>query len=115
MKNVSDKRLVVLNPFLVTGPSLTKIINPSVGTFVDMFNGKVPAMANLSLGFVDVRDVAWAHILALTNPNAKGCHILCNEVQSMQQVVETSHKISQREISSLVHCAKFSCEACVVF
>ncbi|CAK4151315.1 unnamed protein product [Aphanomyces euteiches] len=89
LKNVSDKRLVVLNPFLVTGPSLTKTINPSVGTFVDMFNGKVPAMANLSMGFVDVRDVAWAHVLALTNPNAKGRHILCNEVQSMQQVVET--------------------------
>ncbi|CAK5000352.1 unnamed protein product [Aphanomyces euteiches] len=89
LKNVSDKRLVVLNPFLVTGPSLTKTINPSVGTFVDMFNGKVPAMANLSMGFVDVWDVAWAHVLALTNPNAKGRHILCNEVQSMQQVVET--------------------------
>ncbi|KAH9104946.1 hypothetical protein LEN26_000458 [Aphanomyces euteiches] len=113
LKNVSDKHLVVLNPFLVTGPSLTKTINPSMGTFVDMFNGKVPAMANLSMGFVDVRDVAWAHVLALTNPNAKGRHILCNEVQSMQQVVETL-RTKFPNAKYLVYCTKFSREAGVV-
>jgi len=64
--------LVVINPFLVIGPAHTSAINASPEIFVNIIKGVFPAVFALNWGVVDVRDVADAHIAAMTRPNAAG-------------------------------------------
>ncbi|MDF3818543.1 aldehyde reductase [Leptospira sp. 96542] len=80
--------LVVINPSFVMGPSLSKRID---GTSVDfmrsMVNGKFrTGVPSTTIGFVDVRDVAKAHILAGLTPTAKGRHITSAAVLPMLEV-----------------------------
>ena len=79
--------LVVINPFVVIGPSHTKAINTSNQTFVDMINGKYPAIMALDWGFVDVRDVARAHLAALSIPSASGRYICAAGTMTMAETV----------------------------
>lgn len=80
--------LVVINPFLVIGPSLTAAVNPSNQLFIDVLSGTYPGIMNLTWGFVDVRDVAEAHVLAMETPGAKGRYICAGETVAMRQLVE---------------------------
>lgn len=80
--------LVAINPFLVIGPSLTPAVNTSNQTFIDIINGVYPAIMSLDWGFVDVRDVASAHIAALEQTDASGRHICASGNMTMQEVVE---------------------------
>jgi dihydroflavonol-4-reductase len=81
--------LVVINPFLVIGPAMTKSINTSNQLFVDMLNGAYPGIMNLTWGFVDVRDVAKAHVQAIRTQAAKGRYICAGETVSMRALVGT--------------------------
>jgi dihydroflavonol-4-reductase len=56
---------------MVVGPALSSAINTSNQIFVDMAKGAYPAIMALEWGFVDVRDVAEAHVRAMTAPKAK--------------------------------------------
>ncbi|MEZ5082239.1 MAG: aldehyde reductase [Bacteroidales bacterium] len=71
-------KLVVINPSFVVGPSLTgSSDSESLNFMKDILKGKLAMGApDLWFGFVDVRDVAHAHVLALENTNADGRHIL---------------------------------------
>lgn len=71
-------KLVVINPSFVLGPSLTTVSDSESLNFMkDLLKGKFFMGApSLMFGFVDVRDVAHAHILALENEKASGRHIL---------------------------------------
>lgn len=80
--------LVVINPFLVIGPSHTKTVNPSNQVFADILGGTYPGIMSVSWGLVDVRDVARAHLLAMEQPDAKGRNICANATLSMREVVE---------------------------
>lgn len=84
--------LVVINPFLVIGPSLTPSINTSNQLFVDLLKGTYPGIMNLTWGFVDVRDVAEAHVRAVENPSARGRYIAAAETIGMRAVVELLEK-----------------------
>ncbi|WP_439879791.1 NAD-dependent epimerase/dehydratase family protein [Pontibacter sp. MBLB2868] len=74
----NDWQLVVINPSFVLGPALAKSSDSESLSFMkDMLTGKYHMGApELMFGFVDVRDVAQAHLLALENDNASGRHIL---------------------------------------
>jgi dihydroflavonol-4-reductase len=80
--------LVVINPFLVIGPALSPAINTSNQMFVDLLKGTYPGVMNLTWGFVDVRDVADAHVRALENPQARGRYITAGETIAMRDVVD---------------------------
>jgi dihydroflavonol-4-reductase len=84
--------LVVINPFLVSGPAHTRAINTSNQTLVDLVNGKYPAIMALNWGFVDVRDVADAHIAALSIPKAAGRYVCAADNLDMAEVVDVMHK-----------------------
>jgi dihydroflavonol-4-reductase len=84
--------LVVINPFLVVGPSLSPTINTSNQMFIDMLAGTYPGIMNLTWGFVDVRDVALAHVLALETENASGRYICANTTMPMRELVELLDK-----------------------
>ena len=79
--------LVTINPFLVIGPSMTNNINESNKVLFDIINGKFPAIMSLAWGFVDVRDVAFAHLQALVTPNAAGRYLCAAETRTMREVV----------------------------
>ncbi len=84
--------LVVINPFLVIGPSIIPGLNTSNELFVDILSGKYPGIMSLTWGIVDVRDVALAHILAMENPESSGRYLCANTTISMKKFVEFLRK-----------------------
>ena len=64
--------LAVINPALVTGPTLTGDLGESNKAVQLVAGGKMPVAVPLMFGYVDVRDVASAHILAMENPASNG-------------------------------------------
>jgi len=81
--------LVTMNPVYVLGPSLLGTDNASNEVVGKLLRREVPGVPRLQLGFVDVRDVAIAHVLAMTVPEAAGERfILFSETRSMQEVAE---------------------------
>jgi len=82
-------KLVVINPFLVIGPHLSGGLGESAeGTLANMMNGKMPGILKFYWSFVDVRDVAKAHILLMEREDAEGRHICTNPTISMLEVNE---------------------------
>ena len=80
--------LVVINPFMVAGPSLSTSVSTSNQLFIDIANGQYPALMALNWGFVDVREVAEAHVRAMTAPNAKGRYICSAGNMDMHQITD---------------------------
>lgn len=79
--------LVAINPFLVVGPALSSSINASNQILIDILNGTYPAILDLDFGFVDVRDVADAHIKAATIEDASGRYIVASGNMTMDELV----------------------------
>ncbi|KAJ0237682.1 Epimerase domain-containing protein [Hirschfeldia incana] len=67
--------MVVIIPGFVIGPLLQPTLNFSDGFIVDMINGKNPFNFT-NYRFVDVRDVALAHVKALETPSANGRYLI---------------------------------------
>ena len=80
--------LTVINPALVIGPSRSPELNTSNALFADLLNGTYPGIMQLSWAFVDVRDVAHAHVLAMESADANGRYLCAAHTASMCHVVE---------------------------
>lgn len=76
--------LAVINPFFVMGPPLSPHLHSeSVGYMLRYLKGDYKkGVPELYMGYVDVRDVAQAHIYALEN-RAEGRHILCERISTL--------------------------------
>jgi nucleoside-diphosphate-sugar epimerase len=74
---VKEKNLdmVVINPSMVLGPVLQGSKNTSNDIILDFLNGTAKTFPNLCIGWVGVKDVAMAHILAYESANATGRYI----------------------------------------
>ncbi|GBG97010.1 SDR family oxidoreductase [Lactococcus termiticola] len=59
-------------PVGVMGPVLGKDFSHSNQAIKDMFEGRMPFLLNLAFDYVDVRDVADLHVLAMERPKAAG-------------------------------------------
>lgn len=79
--------LVAINPFIVIGPAMTAQVSESNKLLVDLKNGVYPAIMALTWGFVDVRDVAAAHVRAMTAAGASGRYLCAAATRSMRDVV----------------------------
>ncbi len=79
--------LVSINPFMVIGPSLGPSLNESNKILSDLLKGAYPCLMTVNWGIVDVRDVAAAHILAMTSEDARGRYLIVNENWSMTKLV----------------------------
>lgn len=93
-------QLVVLNPTFVLGPSLAPASDSeSIKLVRDMLRGKyATGVPDLNFGFVDVRDVAKAHLLAEQNPKAQGRYIICNKAMPVLEIGQLIAKASERRL-----------------
>jgi cinnamoyl-CoA reductase len=55
--------------------------------------GEAKTVKNIAIGFVDVKDVALAHILAYEQPEAQGRYILSEGVYHHKDMVQLLHKM----------------------
>uniref|UniRef100_A0A7S1PI61 3-beta hydroxysteroid dehydrogenase/isomerase domain-containing protein n=1 Tax=Percolomonas cosmopolitus TaxID=63605 RepID=A0A7S1PI61_9EUKA len=80
-ENKGKIELLTINPHVVLGKSFSSALNESPKIVADVANGKFPFLIAITFTFVDVEDVAKAHILAMetTNPDAVNQRYLCSE------------------------------------
>ncbi|BCY10027.1 aldehyde reductase [Actinoplanes sp. L3-i22] len=75
--------LATVNPTAVLGPVLGPDYSPSLGMIARMLAGEMPALLPFATGYVDVRDVAALHLLAMTDPAAVGERFIATAAESL--------------------------------
>lgn len=80
--------MVSISPVLVIGPLLQPCINASTGHILKYLTGAVKNYTNSVQAYVDVRDVAAAHVLLFETPSAKGRYICSETSLHRGEVVE---------------------------
>ncbi|GJS95715.1 bifunctional polymyxin resistance protein, ArnA [Tanacetum coccineum] len=80
--------LVVVIPVLVTGPLLQPTVNDSIIHILKYLTGSAKTYANSVQAYVDVRDVALAHILLFETPSASGRYLCTESVLHRGELVE---------------------------
>ncbi|XP_056165590.1 phenylacetaldehyde reductase-like, partial [Syzygium oleosum] len=78
--------MVTINPGMVIGPLLQPTLNTSVAAIVNLING-APTFPDESCGWVNVKDVAKAHILAFVVPSARRRYCLVECVPHYYEIV----------------------------
>ncbi|XP_042491718.1 phenylacetaldehyde reductase-like isoform X2 [Macadamia integrifolia] len=84
--------MVTINPGMVIGPLLQPTLNTSAEAILNLING-AQTFPNATFGWVNVKDVADAHILAYENPSANGRYLLVERVTHYSEVVKTLHEL----------------------
>ena len=81
--NKSNKKtkLTVINPAGVIGPSLTSELRSTELIISGLVNGKIPINLPIHIGYVDVRDVALAHVKALESTKSDGERIILSNTE----------------------------------
>ncbi|XP_058077518.1 phenylacetaldehyde reductase-like [Magnolia sinica] len=79
--------MVTINPAMVIGPLLQPTLNTSAAAILNFINGS-PTFGNATLGWVHVKDVAEAHILAFEVPTASGRYCLVERVAHYSEIVK---------------------------
>jgi len=108
MKNEGGNlELTVINPMGIFGQSLSPVLSSGFELLKNILDGSMKAIPNLTLGIVDVRDVADLHIRAMTNPEAKGQRFLAlsGGTMSLPQIAQLLKK-EMPEISQKVSTKK---------
>lgn len=85
--------LVVVNPVLVIGPLLQPTVNASIAHILKYLDGSASKFANAVQAYVDVRDVADAHLRAFENPLASGRLLCAERVLHREDVVRILSKL----------------------
>ena len=71
--------LTTINPALVLGPVMGADFSASVEILTQLMSGKLPGTPRTGFVIVDVRDVAAAHVAAMTHPAAAGERFLLGD------------------------------------
>jgi dihydroflavonol-4-reductase len=80
-----DMELTVVNPGAVFGPSLGAAMDgQSVTMMTAMIGGKMPMVPDMSMGMVDVRDVARLHVKAMTADGAAGKRFIAASAEPIE-------------------------------
>ncbi|GAB2289031.1 hypothetical protein Dimus_023333 [Dionaea muscipula] len=83
--------LVTINPGYVIGPPLQPTINLTVKAILNLVNAI--SFPNVSYRWVDVRDVANAHILAFEVPAASGRYCVVGKVAHLSETINILHQL----------------------
>ncbi|KAJ4795341.1 Phenylacetaldehyde reductase [Rhynchospora pubera] len=84
--------LVTLNPAMVIGPLLQPTLNATCADILNLIN-ESPTFPNKSFGWIHVKDVARAHILAFEVPSARGRYCLLERVLHFSEIVAIIHEL----------------------
>ncbi|KAL6966526.1 hypothetical protein U1Q18_032305 [Sarracenia purpurea var. burkii] len=79
--------MVTINPAMVIGPLLQPTLNTSAAAILNLINGS-QTFPNSTFGWVNVKDVANAHIQAFEIPSANGRYCLVEEVAHSSEIVK---------------------------
>ncbi|KAL3647555.1 Coumarine and phenylpropanoid biosynthesis [Castilleja foliolosa] len=79
--------MVAINPAMVIGPLLQPTLNSSSALILNLING-AETYPNAAVGWVNVKDVANAHILAFENPSANGRYCMVESVAHYSEIVK---------------------------
>lgn len=85
--------MVTINPGMVVGSLLQPSINATCEIILKFLTGATSAFANVALGWVDVKDVAEAHILAYEVPTASGRYLCVERVVHYAEIGEILRKL----------------------
>ncbi|PHT93896.1 hypothetical protein T459_01778 [Capsicum annuum] len=88
-KFVKDKTfdMVTINPAMVIGSLLQPTLNTSCAAILQLLNG-AETYPNATFGWVNVKDVALAHMLAFENPSANGRYLMVESVAHYSEIVK---------------------------
>lgn len=78
--------LATVNPVAVMGPVLAADYSHSNIQIQELLTGKIKAVPRVDSGYVDVRDVAKLHILAMTAPQAAGERFLATTGETLSML-----------------------------
>ncbi|MDJ0556152.1 MAG: NAD-dependent epimerase/dehydratase family protein [Microcoleaceae cyanobacterium MO_207.B10] len=94
MKAVSlGQDVVIVNPTSPIGPWDIKP-TPTGDIIVRFLRRQMPAYVDTGLNFIDVRDVAWGHLLALERGRGGDRYILGNENLSLRELLELLEEVT---------------------
>ncbi|TGK05172.1 NAD-dependent epimerase/dehydratase family protein [Leptospira langatensis] len=99
--------LVTILPGTIVGPQFAQPTS-SLKLIQDILKGQLPFAPKMTFSYVDVRDVAMAHLQAYENPQAKGRYIATGETLSVSQVcklvkeIHPKAKTTGKELPSFV-------------
>jgi nucleoside-diphosphate-sugar epimerase len=79
--------MVTINPAMVIGPLLQPTLNTSAAAVLSLIKG-AGSFPNASFGWVNVKDVAEAHVQALEIPSANGRYCMVERVAHYSEVVK---------------------------
>lgn len=85
--------LVTMNPTYIIGEMLAPSRNESSNKIFNFYTGEVEEVKDEGKTFVDVQDVATAHVLGFENPNASGRHLLIGSSCFESEFTETMAKV----------------------
>ncbi|KAL6622588.1 hypothetical protein ACP70R_032467 [Stipagrostis hirtigluma subsp. patula] len=85
--------IVTINPAMVIGPLLQPTLNTSAEAILKLINGSSSTYPNFSFGWVNVKDVALAHILAYEIPSANGRYCMVERVIHFSELVPMIRKM----------------------
>ncbi|KAK7323413.1 hypothetical protein VNO77_26885 [Canavalia gladiata] len=83
--------MVTINPAMVIGPLLQPVLNTSAAAVLNLIGAQT--FPNASFGWVNVKDVANAHIQAYESASANGRYVLVERVTHYSDVVKTLHDL----------------------
>ncbi|MFX1253128.1 MAG: NAD-dependent epimerase/dehydratase family protein [Promethearchaeota archaeon] len=84
--------LVVINPGYIIGPNFYRH-TPTTQIFEEILSNSFPMIPPMRFNFVDVRDVALAHILAFENKEANGRYICATDVITFKKTLQLLHNM----------------------
>nr|QBL52486.1 aromatic aldehyde reductase [Populus trichocarpa] len=87
-----DMDLVAINPAMVIGPLLQPTLNTSAAAILSLIKG-AQTFPNASFGWINVKDVANAHIQAFELSSASGRYCLVERVAHYSEVVKILHEL----------------------
>lgn len=101
--------LTTINPVAVLGPAMSADVSTSLELVTQPMQKKLPKAPKISFGVVDVRDVADAHVCAMTHPEAAGERFILSErVMWMREMIHIlaeaypDRKLGSGELPSLL-------------
>ncbi|KAM3316499.1 hypothetical protein ACQJBY_034552 [Aegilops geniculata] len=89
----NELEIVVMHPTMVIGPLLQPTLNASVEVILNLINGSSSTYPNSAHGWVNVKDVALAHILAYEVPSAGGRYCIVERVAHYLELVKIISKM----------------------